>query len=91
MVEEHAGDLALLQCHAFKYTEKAMLYMGWFTKLVRAGVGCVYSTYILVTPFRKNFCASRLPKFFYLKPETTPLPGHYIFDRSKKYLLIRKL
>ena len=68
--------------------------MGWLTELVLIiQVTCrwAYPRAALVTYFRKNFCASRFPKFLYFWHYYPSLSGTFIFDQTKKYSFIREI
>ena len=66
-------------------------YVGWLTELVLTRSRWADSTYDLVTYFRKNFCASRFPKFCYFWDYSTSRSGTFIFDQTKKYLFTREI
>ena len=66
-------------------------YVGWLTELVLTRSRWADSTYDLGTYFRKNFCASRFPKFCYFGDYSTSLSGTFIFDQTKKYLFVREI
>ena len=69
-------------------------HVGWLTELVQGNPAlgrCVYIRDPLVTLFQKNFRASRLLRFCQEMNESRSVSGHLFFDRSKKYLLMRKL
>ena len=68
--------------------------VGWLTELVLIiQVTCrwAYHNPVLGTVFRKNFCASRFPKFIDLGDYSTSLSGTFIFDHPQKYLFIREI